>query len=50
MSLSRLWQSQGKTTQAPQVLATIYSWFAEGCDTRDMREARVLLAKLTQGP
>jgi DNA-binding winged helix-turn-helix (wHTH) protein/tetratricopeptide (TPR) repeat protein len=50
MSLSRLWQAQGKTTQARQVLATIYSWFTEGFDTRDMREARVLLARLTQGP
>jgi tetratricopeptide (TPR) repeat protein len=49
MSLSRLWQAQGKTTQARQVLATIYNWFTEGFDTRDMREARVLLARLTQG-
>jgi predicted ATPase len=49
MSLSRLWQAQGKTTQARQVLAAVYSWFTEGFDTRDMREARVLLARLTQG-
>jgi len=46
MSLSRLWQAQGKTTQARQVLAVVYSWFTEGFDTRDMREARVLLARL----
>jgi predicted ATPase len=46
MSLSRLWQAQGKTIQARQVLAAVYSWFTEGFDTRDMREARVFLARL----
>jgi tetratricopeptide (TPR) repeat protein len=49
MSLGQLWQAQGKTTQARQVLTAVYSWFTEGFDTRDMREARVLLARLTQG-
>jgi predicted ATPase len=46
MSLGQLWQAQGKTTQARQVLTAVYSWFTEGFDTRDMREARVLLARL----
>jgi predicted ATPase len=43
MSLSRLWQKQGKETQARQMLAEIYGWFTEGFDTADLQEARVLL-------
>src|SRR5713101_1367378 len=30
MSLSRLWQSQGKTKEAHEMLAEIYTWFTEG--------------------
>src|SRR5262249_38521555 len=30
MSLSRLWQSQGKTDEARQMLAEIYGWFTQG--------------------
>jgi len=36
MSLSRLWQSQGKKDEARQLLAEIYGWFTEGFDTRDL--------------
>ena len=43
MSLSRLWQHQGKNEQARQLLASIYSWFTEGFDTADLQEAGVLL-------
>ena len=32
-SLSRLWQQQGKCTEAYQLLAEVYSWFTEGFDT-----------------
>jgi predicted ATPase len=46
MHLSRLWQSQGRGEAARQILAEIYSWFAEGFDTEDMQEARALLAEL----
>jgi len=45
MSLSRLWQQQGKTKQAHKMLAEIYSWFTEGFDTADLREAKTLLAE-----
>ena len=45
-SLSRLWQRQGKRPEAAQQLAEIYSWFTEGFDTVDLREARVLLDEL----
>ena len=43
MSLSRLWKSQGKTDLARQVLADTYSWFTEGFETADLKEARALL-------
>jgi predicted ATPase len=43
LSLSRLWQLQGRTTEARQLLAPIYSWFTEGFDTPDLQEAKMLL-------
>ena len=46
MSLSRLWQQQGKKAEAQQVLAKIYDWFTEGFDTKDLQEAKVLLNAL----
>src|SRR5262249_48651136 len=42
-SLSRLWQRQGKRTEARDLLAPIYGWFTEGFDTADLQEARALL-------
>jgi DNA-binding winged helix-turn-helix (wHTH) protein/predicted ATPase len=48
MSLSRLWQQQGKKKQARQRLAEIYGWFTEGFDTKDLQEAKALLAELTE--
>ena len=47
MSLSRLWQQQGKKEEARQMLAEIYDWFTEGFDTADLQEAKALLATLT---
>jgi predicted ATPase len=47
MSLSRLWQSQGKKAEARQLLAEIYGWFTEGFDTKDLQEAKKLLEELT---
>src|SRR5262249_26302050 len=38
MSLSRLWQQQGKREEARQLLAEIYGWFTEGFDTKDLQE------------
>ena len=46
MSLSRLWQQQGKKREAHELLAEIYNWFTEGFDTRDLQEAKALLAEL----
>ena len=47
MSLSRLWQSQGKQAEARQMLAEIYGWFTEGFDTADLQEAKRLLEELS---
>ena len=46
MHLSRLWQSQGRGEEARQMLAETYSWFTEGFDTKDVQEAKALLAEL----
>jgi predicted ATPase len=46
MSLSRLWQQQGKRTEAYELLAPIYGWFTEGFDTADLQEAKALLETL----
>jgi len=43
MSLSRLWQQQGKRDEARALLAPIYGWFTEGFDTADLQEAKTLL-------
>ena len=46
MSLSHLWQQQGKRQAAHDLPAPIYDWFTEGFDTADFREAQALLAAL----
>ena len=46
MSLSRLWQQQGKRAAAYELLAPIYGWFTEGFDTKDLQEAKALLTEL----
>jgi DNA-binding winged helix-turn-helix (wHTH) protein/predicted ATPase len=46
VSLSRLWQQQGKREQARQLLEAIYGWFTEGFATADLQEAQALLATL----
>jgi tetratricopeptide (TPR) repeat protein len=45
-SLARLWQSQGKRQDAYDLLASVYDWFTEGFDTRDLLEAKALLDEL----
>jgi predicted ATPase len=46
MSLSRLWQQQGRRAEAHQILAEIYGWFTEGFETPDLQEAKALLEAL----
>src|SRR5262249_11150690 len=47
ISLSRLWQQQGKRAEAHALLAPIYTWFTEGLDTADLQAARALLEWLS---
>jgi len=46
LSLSRVWQQQGKQAEACVLLAPIYSWFTEGFDTADLQDAKALLEAL----
>jgi predicted ATPase len=43
MSLSRLYDKQGKQPEAREMLAEIYGWFTEGFDTADLKDAAALL-------
>jgi tetratricopeptide (TPR) repeat protein len=46
MSLSRLWQRQGRREEARKLLEPVYGWFTEGFDTLDLQEAKALLEAL----
>jgi DNA-binding winged helix-turn-helix (wHTH) protein/predicted ATPase len=46
MSLGRLWQQQGRCSEARRLLAEVYGWFTEGFDTADLQEAKALLEAL----
>jgi predicted ATPase len=46
-SMARLWLSQSRINEALELLAPIYSWFTEGFDTHDLKEAKKLLDELT---
>ena len=46
MSLSRLWQQQGRQQSAHQLLSGVYGWFTEGFNTVDLQEAKALLTEL----
>ena len=45
-SLARLWQKQGRGTEAQSALSRVYDWFSEGFDTADLLEAKALLDEL----
>ena len=46
ISLSRLWQQQGRREEAYELLGLIYGWFTEGFDTADLQGAKALLEAL----
>jgi predicted ATPase/DNA-binding winged helix-turn-helix (wHTH) protein len=46
-SLARLWRRQRRADDARRLLQNLYSWFAEGFDTIDLREAKSLLDELS---
>ena len=46
LSLSRLWQHQGRRAEVRALLAPVYARFSEGFDTADLQEAQALLEEL----
>ena len=48
ISLAKLWQNQGKHYEAHSMLSTVYNWFTEGFDTKDLQEAKALLEELNR--
>jgi predicted ATPase len=42
----RLRRDQGRRAEARDVLAPVYSWFTEGFDTPDLKEAKAFLDEL----
>jgi predicted ATPase len=46
MSMARLWRDQGKRDEARDLLTPVYSWFTEGFDTLDLKQAKTLLDTL----
>ena len=45
-AIARLWRDQSKVPRARDLLASVYGWFTEGFDTRDLKEAKALLEEL----
>jgi predicted ATPase len=46
-SVARVLAKQGKRDEARAMLAEIYSWFTEGFDTADLKDAKALLDELS---
>ena len=47
IGLARLWQQQGKTREAHNLLAPLLEAFSEGLGTRDLKVASQLLREMT---
>jgi predicted ATPase len=47
VSLARLCRDQGSRAEARDLLAPICDWYTEGFNTRDLKEAKVLLDQLS---
>ena len=43
---ARLYADQGEGQKAIDMLTPIYSWFAQGVETRDLLQARTLLSQI----
>jgi predicted ATPase len=46
-SLSRLYRAQGRSAEAREMLTPLCAWFTEGSATRDLQDARALLADMS---
>jgi hypothetical protein len=49
MSLGRLLGRQGNREEARRLVSESYSWFTEGFDTADLKDARTLLDSWAMG-
>jgi predicted ATPase len=47
VSLGRLLKKQGKESEARKLLEEVYSWFTEGFDTPDLKEAKSFIEELS---
>jgi predicted ATPase len=47
-ALARLWRKEGKNIEARDLLAPIYDWFTEGFDSVHLKDAKALLARLSE--
>ena len=47
-SLTRLRRDQGRHAEARDLLTPVFSWFTEGFDTTDLKEAKALLDELVK--
>ena len=47
-SLARLLRDTGRRDETRAMLAEIYSWFTEGFDTADLKDAKMLLDELSK--
>jgi predicted ATPase len=47
-SLAHLWHAQGEHSKARDLLSPVYGWFTEGFDTLDLKDARMLLERLSR--
>jgi predicted ATPase len=43
LSMSRLWLAENEPAKARALLEPVYSWFTEGFETPDLKDARALL-------
>ena len=46
VSLAHLHRDQDRPAEARDLLAPVYSWFTEGFDTADLKDAKELLSQL----
>jgi predicted ATPase len=46
LALARLWRSQGRWSEAHNLLFPLYGWFTEGADTTLLRETKMLIDTL----
>jgi adenylate cyclase len=46
VELAQLWQTQGKSKKAHDLLKNVYDWFSEGYDSVDLQQGKIILDEL----